>query len=793
MTQKYQNPLIRCVLGSIAITPALTFALDITSIGTNAQGQSWDTAEDWSDSQPATVGNDYTITSGFTIRTPEGSGNFVFPGNSLAIATGGTLGLKNKSAITVNIVSTGGQISHFSNSLSPDNAVVRGTVFLAGDLIFNPSLSARIISLESAVSGTGSITKKGSGTLVLSSANNKFSGATVIEAGTIRLTGGDNRLPASNLLDFAGTSTLDVTNTTQTLSRISTPGLTDVNLTVKGAGGSLIVDGASALQIGPGGAGAVTAGIAVDMDLSGLSSFAYDNSASTFRVGLKSGAQNSGNLGNVATVTLAASNNITANLLAIGDVAANNDGGDSTLNLGTTNDLRLNTLSIGYSGRSNAIFGFAAGLTNPTATIRDTDGTSALGSWLVGNAGTFSNSTWSATVDMTAGTLDAKVTNLTVGSAQIGSQTSRGGTENGTFSMGKGTLEATTITLGSIGGSSASGVGSSLNANGTFSLSHADGIVRATTLRFAQNTIASASGTKTASGIFNLINGTLEAQDIQLGSQSGTATASSALNWTNGTIRNLSGSNLTIDSVPVTLIAGTHTFEATSARTITVNSTAPIGGSGGIVKTGSGTLQLNAENAYSGNTDVNEGTLLLGNSASLASGSAVNVSTGASFGGGGTVNGSATIQGIHTPGFSPGAQTFTNSLAYSASSTLQWDFVGDTLASAGADYDVVTVTGGNLSLTAGATLALLASGVDYSQAEWSGARDFTVIDFSGGGSSDGNFLLDTSLAGSFEPYGTWSTSNTGGDIILSWAPIPEPSSALLAAVMSSLFLTRRRR
>lgn len=794
MKPKYPSQFLSRMLRAAFFAPAISYAADVTSTGTNALNQSWDTAEDWSDGNPATAGNDYYITDTFTIRTPDGSGNFVFPGNSLAIQTGGTLGLKNKSPISVNIVGTGGQISHFSTSRTPDEAVIQGTVFLAGDLIFNSSLSTRIITLESSIAGTGSITKKGAGVLTLTSSSNNFSGTTVIESGTLQLSGGNNRLPSLSSIDFTGSSTLDLTNTTQTISTFTTPGLTNSSITVTGAGGSLIINGGSNLQIGPGGAGAVTTGIAVDMDFSGLSTLTYNSSENTFRVGLKGGAQNSGNLANVATVTLAASNNITANLIAVGDVAANNDGGDSTLNLGTANDLRVNTLNIGYSGRSNAVFGFASGLTDPTATIRGTDGTGAVGSWLVGNVATFNNSvTWSATVDMTAGTLDAKVTNLTIGSAQIGSQTSRGGTENAVFSMGKGTLEATTITLGSIGGSSASGVGSSLNANGTLNLNHAEGIVKTSTLRFAQNTIASDTGTKTASGIFNLINGTLEAQDIQLGSQTGTATASSALNWTNGTVRNSSGADLIIDSVPITLITGTHTFEATAARSITANSTSPISGSGGFVKTGSGTLQLNADNTYSGNTDVTEGTLLLGNSASLASGSAVNVSTGATFGGGGTVNGSASIQGIHAPGFSPGAQTFTNSLAYGASSTLQWDFVGDTLAAAGSDYDVLSVTGGNLTLETGAKLALLATSVDYSQGEWSAARNFTVIDFSGGGSSDGEFLLDTTLAGAFEPFGTWSTLNSGGDIIVSWSPIPEPSSAILAAAMSALLLVRRKR
>lgn len=795
MKPKFPRQLLSRTLRAAFFAPAISCAADVTSIGNNALSQSWDTAEDWSDNQPASAGNNYSITNGFTIRTPDGSGNFLFPGDSLTILTGGTLALKNKSPITANIIGAGGQISQFSISQTPDIAVIRGTALLAGDLILNSSASNRTITLESDISGTGNIIKRGAGILVLSSGNNTFSGTTVIEAGTVQLTGGADRLPTSSSVNFTGTSTLDLTNTSQTISRLIVPTLTDVDITMAGANGSLTVNGDFDLQIGPGtgvNADKVTSGIAVDMNFSGLSTFTYDRSDKNFRVGIRPGSGNVGTLGNVATVNLAGSNNITANMLAVGDVSANNHGGTSTLNLGAANDIRVNTINNGSSVRSNSNFGFASGLTDPSATIRNTDGTSPVANWLVGNVATFSNTTWTDTVVFTDGTLDALVTNLTVGSASIAAQTGRGGTENASFAMAAGTLEAGTITLGLISGTSASGVGSSLNANGTFTLDHADGVVKAATLIFAGNTIASTSGTKSVSGTFNLLNGTLEAGSIELGSQTGTATATGTFNWTNGTIRNATGADLTITSVPITLISGTHTFQTSGTNTITADSNSAISGSGGLVKSGTGILRLNAANTYDGGTQVTEGTLELGSSASLGNAS-VTVSFGATLGGGGTINGATTIQGIHAPGFSPGVQNFTNGLAYAATSTFQWEFVGDTLSVAGTDYDFVSVSGGNLTLDAGATMALFGSNVDYSQTEWASARNFTVIDFSGAGTSSGNFQLDTSAAGSFASFGSWSSQNTGGDIVLSWTPVPEPSSAILATVLSALLCARRKR
>jgi autotransporter-associated beta strand protein len=234
-------------------------------------------------------------------------------------------------------------------------------------------------------------------------------------------------------------------------------------------------------------------------------------------------------------------------------------------------------------------------------------------------------------------------------------------------------------------------------------------------------------------------------------------------------------------------------------------------GSLSFVKLGQGAQTLSGINTYTGDTTVTGGTLTIASTGSLAAGSDVTVGNTASLnvlgtvngtvlvddggtlkGNGGQFNSAVTINGTHAPGSSPGLQTFNNGLTYGSSGILNAEFVGDTLAVRGTDYDGINVTGGNLSIDLASIFKLTATSVDYTNALWDSARSFTVIDFSGLGTSTGVFTLDTSLAGSFDSEGGWSLGNTDNDIVLTWAPIPEPSVALLATLGTFGLLLRRR-
>jgi hypothetical protein len=101
---------------------------------------------------------------------------------------------------------------------------------------------------------------------------------------------------------------------------------------------------------------------------------------------------------------------------------------------------------------------------------------------------------------------------------------------------------------------------------------------------------------------------------------------------------------------------------------------------------------------------VSAGTLVVNGTNSGAG--TVSVAVGATLGGSGTIGGATTISGIHSPGTSPGVQTFTNGLTYNNGSAVVWDLIGNGVGTRGVDYDGVDVTGGTLDFAGTTTMNL---------------------------------------------------------------------------------------
>ncbi|ANH73413.1 outer membrane autotransporter barrel domain protein [Ralstonia insidiosa] len=148
------------------------------------------------------------------------------------------------------------------------------------------------------------------------------------------------------------------------------------------------------------------------------------------------------------------------------------------------------------------------------------------------------------------------------------------------------------------------------------------------------------SGSNTHSGGTTITQGALSAAaDSALGASSG------ALTLNGGTLQLGSTFNLAASRV-VSITANNGTidtqgFNSTVAQSMT--------GTGSLTKLGSGVLTLNGTNSYAGGTNVNAGTLVVGDgtsaSAALSGGGAVAVAGGATLGGYGSVTGNVSNSG----------------------------------------------------------------------------------------------------------------------------------------------------
>jgi len=308
-------------------------------------------------------------------------------------------------------------------------------------------------------------------------------------------------------------------------------------------------------------------------------------------------------------------------------------------------------------------------------------------------------------------------------------------------------------------------------------------------------------------------------------------------------------------------VGGIVNSVAGTTSTLTVSGTAngsysgPIGATGkaniALVKEGSGALTLSGANTFTAGTTITGGKLVAGGTSAFGSGT-VTLGTGAildlaslavanpltnhggtllnadgftgtqtlagtsSFSGsvggtldvasGGIVKGNGvTFTGpvtfdagaIHAPGNSPGLQTFTGGLSYSAGSHLEWELVANAAAVAdrGTLYDAVDVFGGSLAVDSAAVLDLVfnASGstVDWSDTFWSIGHSWLLVDASSAGTSTGLFSLgvvgsDSQGAAltSIRPNASFSVIRSGPNLLVQYGvvAVPEPGTISLAAL-----------
>ena len=415
------------------------------------------------------------------------------------------------------------------------------------------------------------------------------------------------------------------------------------------------------------------------------------------------------------------------------------------------------------------------------------------------------------------------------------------GAGSGTVTLARFAGATGTVNLGTGGtaGTIAAAVITGSRAGSTVSFNHTNDTTLAASLIGTLAVTKAGLGTATLSGTNNTYAGTTTVTGGLLQIDANSRLGSSTLGLVGGGIR----FGAAFDNLRSTTLTGSGgTFDTNG---FTVSYASALSGTGALTKTGLGMLTLAGNKSYSGGTTVTTGTLVAGAAGAFGSGG-ITVGSGGTLdlggyavtnaitnGGGSVVNaaaygGSQTVAGVvsmtgtvggvvtvasggelkgtqtvfnnavsvatggqHSPGNSPGMQTFAAGLSYEAGSILTWELIANSATGAGTTYDFLSVTGGSLAINAGATMNLdfsaAGSTVDWSDPFWATSHSWTVIDVTGAASSSGIFTLGTvgtdSLGQSLSvvrPGTSFSLNRSGNDIVL--VVVPEPSAVALAVM-----------
>ncbi len=652
------------------------------------------------------------------------------------------------------------------------------------------------VTLASSIgnSGSGGLTKLGSGTLTLQGLNT-FTGPVTVSTGNLALDLGTHStgvINSSSALNLSG-GTLQVKGaasgtSSQTLGSVTLTGANRIALDSNGGSGTSLTLANTWTR---------NTGATLAISLESLSTTLYSDLSSTLQYGILPYVTVNGSaLASVSEGKIVAYTGYTT--LSSGNIPASDAATTGITNYNLTYSGSNNSLGFVYNGNNAYINSLTIGnaknysidLTQNRTLHLGVLGTiymtSVSGNLTIGNTGTNRYLTAGGSSSNTAGELflineSSGLLTITAGITNNGSgviSVTKSGT--GTASLGTGTTLSsytgiTTLNEGVYSVARLSNGGSSSDLGAATS--------DASNLVFNGGTLRYTGSGSSTDRLFTLgLNGgTIEASGI------GAAkfTSIDSLGYSGSGSRSLT-------------LSGTSTSDNTLSAWIGDN-----GGSTSLTKSGSGKWILDGYNDYSGDTVVTAGTLIV--NGSLGGGSAVSVRSSATLGGNGTMAGSVAVAsgGTLSPGDGSTATLGTGHLSIASGGNVAMTLAGNT---AGASYDQLAVTG-TVDITSGAALAL---SLTYEPAV---NQVFTLISNDGTDAITGifNFVSvngvamtlnsDNSFTFSYNSsiytgrlfYSGDGSSTTGGnDLVLQVVPEPAPI-ALLLSVLGIWLVIRRRR
>lgn len=245
-----------------------------------------------------------------------------------------------------------------------------------------------------------------------------------------------------------------------------------------------------------------------------------------------------------------------------------------------------------------------------------------------------------------------------------------------------------------------------------------------------------------------------------------------------------------------------------------------------VIKTGTGIQTFSGTNSYTGSTTITGGTLALSGAATIASPTIIvgasttfdvsavtggyTLASGQSLSGTGTVAGTMSVTGTLSPGNSPGTLN-TGSQTWLDGGDYNWQIL-DATGVAGTGYDTIAVTGTlNLSSLAAGGFGINLWSLSSIGPEVSGnainfnnllTQSWTLLTTTGGitGFDAADFVLSVGanngaagFSNALDAGGSFSLGQTGNNLVLTYAVVPEPSAAMLVGGLGMLALLRRRR